>query len=74
MPKDSLKVCLDALICREAFEVQGQQGQNIGRNIPMISIRDLEKILFLSILRKPDFQRETNEWESEKICEFVESF
>ncbi|WP_256874527.1 DUF262 domain-containing protein [Nostoc sp. C057] len=75
MPKDSLKVCLDALICREAFEVQGQQGQNIGRNIPMISIRDLEKnSFFYPFLRKPDFQRETNEWESEKICEFVESF
>jgi hypothetical protein len=75
MPKDSLKVSLDALICREAFEVQGQQGQNIGRNIPMISIRDLEKSsFFYPFLRKPDFQRETNEWEAEKIREFIESF
>ncbi|MFN6572589.1 HNH endonuclease family protein [Dendronalium sp. ChiSLP03b] len=75
MPKDSPKVSLDALICREAFEVQGQQGQNIGRNIPMISIRDLEKSsFFYPFLRKPDFQRETNEWEAQKICEFIESF
>ncbi|MBD6616354.1 DUF262 domain-containing protein [Komarekiella sp. 'clone 1'] len=75
MVKDSSKVSLDALIAREAFEVQGQQGQNIGRNIPMISVRDLEKnSFFYPFLRKPDFQRETNEWEAEKICEFIESF
>jgi hypothetical protein len=43
MPKDSPNVSLDALIPREAFEVQGQQNQNIGRNIPMISVRDLEQ-------------------------------
>jgi hypothetical protein len=75
MPKDSQKVSLDALIPREAFDVQDQQSQNIGRNIPMISIRDLEQAsFFCSCLRKPDFQRETNEWDAVKICEFVESF
>ncbi len=75
MAKDSLKVSLDAFVPREAFEVQGQQGQNIRRNIPMISIRDLEKnSFFYPFLRKPDFQRETNEWESQKICEFIKSF
>ncbi|WP_414566756.1 MULTISPECIES: HNH endonuclease family protein [unclassified Anabaena] len=75
MAKNSPKVSLDALISREAFEVQGQSGQNIGRNIPMISVRDLEKnSFFYPFLRKPDFQRETNEWEAEKICEFIESF
>ena len=25
-------------------------------------------------LRKPDFQRETNEWDSEKICRLIESY
>jgi Protein of unknown function DUF262/HNH endonuclease len=75
MAKDSPKVSLDALIPREAFEIQQQQGQNIGRNVPMISVRDLEKAsFFYPFLRKPDFQRETNEWEAEKICEFIESF
>ncbi len=75
MAKDSPKVSLDALIAREAFEIQEQQGQNIGRNVPMISVRDLEKnSFFYPFLRKPDFQRETNEWEADKICEFIESF
>ncbi len=75
MPKDSPQVSLDALIPREAFEVQGQQSQNIGRNIPMISVRDLEpNSFFYPFLRKPDFQRETNEWDAEKICGFIESF
>lgn len=29
---------------------------------------------FFSVLRKPDFQRETNEWGADKICDFIESF
>ncbi len=75
MPKDSQKVSLDALISREAFEIQEQQSQNVGRNIPMISVRDLEQnSFFYPFLRKPDFQRETNEWDSEKVYEFIESF
>jgi hypothetical protein len=79
MPKDSfkvsLKVSLDALIPKEGFEVQGQQGQNIGRNIPMISVSDLEQNrFFYPFLRKPDFQRETNEWDAQKICDFIQNF
>lgn len=74
MPKDSQNVSLDALIPREAFEVQGQQNQNIGRNIDILLIRDLESPFIYPYLRKPDFQRETNEWDAAKICEFVESF
>ncbi len=75
MPKENSKVSLDALIPREAFEIQEQQGQNIGRNIPMISVSDLEQNrFFYPFLRKPDFQRETNEWDAQRICEFIESF
>ncbi|QLE42460.1 DUF262 domain-containing protein [Nostoc sp. C052] len=75
MAKDSPKVSLDALIPREAFEVQGQQSQIILNNIPMIQIRNLEqKDFFYPFLRKPDFQRETNEWDAQKICDFIESF
>jgi len=69
------KVSLDALIPREAFEVQDQQGQNTGRNITTLSIRDLERTsFFFSAVRKPDFQRETNEWDAQKICDLIESF
>lgn len=73
MAKEASKVVLDALIAREAFEIQEQH--NMGRNIPMISVRDLEQnSFFYPFLRKPDFQRETNEWDNEKVCEFIESF
>jgi len=75
MSKETPKVSLDAMIAREAFEVQEQQNQNIGRNIPMISVRDLEQnSFFYPFLRKPDFQRETNEWDAQKIYEFIENF
>ena len=29
---------------------------------------------FFSALRKPDFQRETNEWDPDKVCSLIESF
>ena len=68
-------VSLDALISREAFEIQEQYERNMGRSILTIGIRDLEQSsFFYPFLRKPDFQRETNEWDAEKICEFIESF
>jgi hypothetical protein len=69
------KVSLDALIPREAFEVEDRQVQNTGRNITTLSVRDLEtNSFFFSSVRKPDFQRETNEWDEKKVCDFIESF
>jgi hypothetical protein len=68
-------VSLDALIPREAFEIKDQYERNMGRSILTMGIRDLEQgSFFYPYLRKPDFQRETNEWDAEKICEFIESF
>jgi len=68
-------VSLDALIPREAFDIQEQYARNTGTSILTIGIRDLEKgSFFYPFLRKPDFQRETNEWDAAKICEFIESF
>ena len=46
MPKDSQNVSLDALVPREAFEVQAQQNTTIARSMPMISIRDLDQSSF----------------------------
>lgn len=67
------KVSLDALIPREDFEVQDEQRRSTTKNT--LSITDLElDSFFFSALRKPDFQRETNEWDSQKICNFIESF
>lgn len=67
------KVSLDALIDREDFEIA--ESLNPGKKKDSISIEDLKNdSFFISSLRKPDFQRETNEWDSEKICQFIESF
>ena len=67
------KVSLDALIDREDFEIA--ESLNPGKKKDSISIEDLKNdSFFISSLRKPDFQRETNEWDAEKICQFIESF
>jgi Protein of unknown function DUF262 len=67
------KVNLDALIQREDFEA----AENIspGKKKETISIEDIKTdSFFFSFLRKPDFQRETNEWDSQRICELIKSF
>jgi len=67
------KVNLDALIPREDFEVI--EVINSGKKKDTISIEDLKSdSFFFTNVRKPDFQRETNEWTGQKICDFIESF
>lgn len=67
-------VNLDALIPRDDFEVK-DQNQGIGRSATTLAITELkEKSFFFSAVRKPDFQRETNEWDSQKISGLIESF
>ena len=67
------RVNLDALIPREDFEVS--ESINPGRKKETISIEDLKNdAFFLPLVRKPDFQRETNEWDADKIVQFVDSF
>lgn len=69
------KVNLDALIPREDFEISDSLTQGVGRSKDTLSINDLKKgEFFFSALRKPDFQRETNEWDSDKVCSLIESF
>ncbi len=69
------KVNLDALIRREDFDIQSGLDQSSGRLAATLSISDLKAdSFFFSAIRKPDFQRETNEWDSQKICGLVESF
>ncbi|NVK22349.1 MAG: DUF262 domain-containing protein [Kangiellaceae bacterium] len=69
------KVNLDALIPREDFDVKDSISSS-ARNINTIGVRDLEyqKSFFFQALRKPDFQRETNEWDQSKIASLIESF
>ena len=66
-------VNLDALIVREDFEVIGE-GDEIPEK-PTVVIRELEKGEFFSAgLRKPDFQRETLEWDDKRIVGLIKSF
>ncbi len=68
-----VKVNLDALIPREDFEAE--EVPNPGKKKETISIEDLKSdSFFLSAMRKPDFQRETNEWDADRIVQFIESF
>lgn len=66
------KVNLDAIIPREDFEVIGTQ--NSTNLFNSISISNFTGGFFYPFLRKPDFQRETNEWDAKKILEFIESY
>ena len=71
----SEKVILDALIPREDFDIKDESGVAVNRNILTMSVTDLDYNSFLySAIKKPDFQRETNEWSPEKIYQLVLSF
>ncbi len=59
------KVNLDALIPREDFEIK--ENSNPGKKKETISIEDIKvDSFFFPTVRKPDFQRETNAWDSKK--------
>lgn len=66
-------VQLDALIPREDFEIDEKTSQpSLSQTI---KISDLESgSFFYHSLRKPDFQRETSDWTTEKVCDFIKSF
>lgn len=67
------KVNIDALIPREDFEIE--ENPNPGKKKETLSIEDLKPdSFFFTNVRKPDFQRETNEWDGKKIVDFIESF
>lgn len=67
------KVNLDAIIPREDFDVE--ENQSPGKKKETISIEDIKSDSFFFIsVRKPDFQRETNEWDENKITQFISSF
>ena len=66
------KVSLDALLPREDFDVEDIP--NSAKKKESFSISDLrEDDFFYSALRKPDFQRETSEWDPKKIVELIKS-
>jgi hypothetical protein len=68
------KVNLDALIPREDFDIT-DPSRPVGTRKLTLSANDLKyHEFFHSVLRKPDFQRETSEWSSNKVIDFIESF
>lgn len=67
------QVNLDALIPREDFEVV--DGSPPSSPTSTLQIRNLEPgDFFYSVVRKPDFQRETSDWSPDKIAGFVQSY
>lgn len=67
-------VNLDALIEREDFESSAEAAGTLGHE-PLFKVEELQKgRLYFSVLRKPDFQRDTNNWSPDMIVDFVRSF
>lgn len=67
------QVNLDALVPREDFEIVDVGSTSLPTQT--VQIRNLELgDFFYSVLRKPDFQRETSDWPPDKIVTFVQSF
>lgn len=67
------KVNLDALIRREDFESGG--ADSVGGKEPIFKVEELAKDrLYFRVLRKPDFQRPTNNWSPEMIVDLVKSW
>lgn len=70
-----MKVVLDAIIPRDDFEVEETTGSSHGTNIATLGVQNLKQSdFFLASIRKPDFQRETNEWTAQKIIGLITSF
>lgn len=68
------KVSLDALIPREDFEVKDAETSPTSKT-SSLRVTDLEKgSFFFESLRKPDFQRESNEWDQGRVFSLIESF
>src|SRR3954468_9563853 len=69
-----LLVNLDAMISRADF-AQLNDDENSYETINGISIQDLSNSgLTGKILRKPDFQRETNHWTPEQVVSLLDCF
>lgn len=67
------RVTLDAMIPRADFGREGQElTHQLFRDFPIGNLDETSPVRLL--LRKPDFQRETNHWSAEQIASFVASF
>jgi hypothetical protein len=72
MPKHTVN--LDALIPREYFSAVSPESQHQG-TIKELRLSDLDTgSATFSLLRKPDFQRETSYWEAARVADLVSNF
>ncbi|MBI4302685.1 MAG: DUF262 domain-containing protein [Chloroflexi bacterium] len=68
------RVNLDALIQREDFDVTSTDGASFPvTNTLQLSDLEPDRIVY-QLLRKPDFQRETADWDPKRVAELIESF
>ena len=67
-------VNLDAMIKREDLSIieSDQQGGAGEGGVPVTELR--KGRLHYNLLRKPDFQRETNDWDIDNVVTFIKSF
>lgn len=67
------RVHLDAMIPRADFATEDQDfTMQLFRDFPIANLEDTSSIR--ALLRKPDFQRETNHWSPSQIVTFIASF
>ncbi len=68
------RVTLDAMIRRADFAV-GADNPNTSEQIQTLSIESLtQNSMIVPMLRKPDFQRETNQWTPLQLVTFLKSY
>jgi Protein of unknown function DUF262/HNH endonuclease len=67
------RVNLDAMIFREDIAIDaGEYTLDLLKDFPLVNLNDSNPIS--KLLRKPDFQRETNHWSPEQVVSLIESF
>jgi hypothetical protein len=66
-------VILDAMIPRADFAAEGQEFTlQLFKDVPVSNLEQVSPVR--TLLRKPDFQRETNHWSPAQLVRFVASF
>lgn len=67
------RVNLDAMIPRADFATQDQEfTMQLFKDFPIANLEDSSSVR--KLLRKPDFQRETNHWSPDQLVTLIESF
>lgn len=71
MASKSNLVNLDAMILREDFATESDEAFS-SDSIRSFSVKDFD--LYANIIKKPDFQRETNHWSPQQVASLLESY